>query len=586
MLDPRKHADWELAQAAEEHMKTFEALGRELGLRPEELIPYGRYVGKVDYTSVSDRLANAPLGKYVDVTAITPTPLGEGKSTTTIGLVQALARLGHRVSGAIRQPSGGPSMNVKGSAAGGGLSQVIPLDRFTLGLTGDIDAVTNAHNLAMVALTARLQHEFYASDAFLARRGLKRLNIDPTRVEIGWVMDFCAQALRHVVIGLGGRRDGLTMESRFDISVSSEVMAILALTTSLADFRRRMAEILVAYDRRGRPITTADLEVDGAMVAWMLQAFNPNLIQTMEGQPMFVHAGPFANIAVGQSSILADLLGLRLSDYHVTESGFGADIGFEKFWNIKCRTSGLTPDCAVLVVTVRALKVHGGGPVVRPGKPMDPEYTRPHPEWVEAGAENMLHHLGIIRRAGVTPVVAINRFATDAPEEIELVRRIAEEAGVRVAVSDHWLKGGEGALELAEAVVEACEEPSNFQFLYDTTTPLRERVEKVARDVYGAAGVSYDAAAREKMEALERDERASGYALCMAKTQLSLSHDPSRKGVPRDWILPVRDVLVYHGAKLVVPVTGEIRLMPGTASDPAFRRIDVDLEHRKVVGLF
>ncbi len=627
-LDPKEYADWQIAQAAERSMKTIEQLGADLGLERDELIPYGRYVGKVDYTAVTERLAAAPRGRYVDVTAITPTPLGEGKSTTTIGLIQALALRGHRVSGAVRQPSGGPSMNVKGSAAGGGLSQCIPLSKLTLGLTGDIDAVTNAHNLAMVALTARMQHEFYASDAFLARRDLERLNIDPTRVEIGWVMDFCAQALRNIVIGLGGRRDGLTMQSRFDISVSSEVMAILSLATSLADFRERMGRIVVAYDKRGKPITTADLEVDGAMTAWMLEAFNPNLLQTIEGQPLFVHAGPFANIAIGQSSILADLLGLKLSDYHVTESGFGADIGLEKFWNIKCRHSGLRPDAAVLVVTVRALKCHGGGPDVRPGRPLDPEYDRPHPEWVEKGAENMLAHLDIIRRSGTTPVVCINRFSADSEEELALVRRIAEAQGVRVAVSDHWAKGGEGGLELADAVADACEESSEFRFLHGPESSIRERIETVATQVYGAEGVEYDAVARKKLDRLEsllktqasgRNTQASGKKtqapaqetgrsvqntggsvqetgassqaergldLCMAKTQLSLSHDPGRKGVPKGWTLPVRDLLVYHGAGLVVPVTGEIKLMPGTASDPAFRRIDVDLETRKVTGLF
>jgi formyltetrahydrofolate synthetase len=446
-LDPTKHADWEIAEEAESRMKTVYQLGEELGLGKEELLPYGHYVAKVDFKKVLDRLKDRPDGKYIDVTAITPTPLGEGKSTSLVGLVQGLGKRGKNVIGAIRQPSGGPTMNVKGSAAGGGLSQCIPLTEFSLGLTGDINAVMNAHNLAMVALTSRLQHEFNYSDAFLGKIGLKRLNIDPRNVEMKWIMDFCAQALRNITIGRGGKMDGFMMDSGFAIAVSSEIMAILAVSNDLKDMRERMGRIVVAYDKKGNPVTTADLEVDGAMTAWMVQALNPNLMQTLEGQPCFVHAGPFANIAVGQNSIVADRVGLKLGDYLVTESGFAADIGFEKFWNIKCRMSGLKPHCAVLVATIRALKCHGGAPLPVPGKPLDPGYSQENIPWVEKGCENLIHLINVIKKSGMSPVVCINAFHTDTEKEIATVRRLAEEAGARVALSKHWQYGGEGALE-------------------------------------------------------------------------------------------------------------------------------------------
>ena len=374
-LDPTAMADWQISAAAEPHMKRVQQLGAESGLQPDEVLPFGLYVGKLDYARVLERLAARPNGKYVNVTAITPTPLGEGKTTTTMGLVEGLAAIGKRVIGAIRQPSGGPTFNIKGSAAGGGLAQCIPLTDLSLGLTGDIDAITNAHNLAMVALTSRLQHEANYGDKTLARKNLRRLDIDPRNVAVGWAIDFSAQALREIVIGLGGKMDGLMMQSGFQISVSSEVMAILAVAADLADLRARLGRMVVAYAKNGSPVTTADLEVDGAMTAIMARAINPNLMQTVEGQPVLVHAGPFANIAIGQSSVIADRVGLKLADYHVTESGFGADIGFEKFWNLKCRMSGLAPHCSVLVCTIRALKMHGGGPRVVPGRPLDRAYT-------------------------------------------------------------------------------------------------------------------------------------------------------------------------------------------------------------------
>jgi formate--tetrahydrofolate ligase len=586
VLDPKKHSDWQIAQEAEARMKTVYTLGEELALTDEELLPQGHYVAKVDGQKVLERLKDKPNGRYVDVTAITPTPLGEGKSTTTMGLLEGLGRRKKRVIGAIRQPSGGPTMNIKGSAAGGGLAQCIPLTRLSLGLTGDINALMNAHNLAMVAATARLQHEFNYSDDFLARRGLKRLDIDPRRMEMGWVMDLCAQALRRIVIGIGGKRDGFMMESRVDIAVSSEVMAILSVARDLRDLRERMSRIVVAFDKRGRPVTTADLEVDGAMTAWMVEALKPNLLQTLEGQPCFVHAGPFANIAIGQSSILADKVGLKLADYHVTESGFGTDVGFEKFWNLKCRLSGLTPHCAVLVTTIRGLKCHGGGPPVPPGKPLDPQYAKEHVDWVEQGAENMIHHINIIKQSGINPVVCINAFTSDTSDEIKAVRRIAEAAGARVALSRHWEKGGQGALELADAVVEACEDETDFRFLYKPDDPLRHRIETIATRVYGADGVNFLPEAESKLARLEKDPEAVEMGVCMVKTQLSLSHDPARKGVPQGWTLPVRDILTYRGAGLVVPVSGKISLMPGTGSDPAFRRVDVDVESGRVTGLF
>ncbi len=587
--DPTKNPDWKIAQAAEKYMKPIKQIGEELGLTEEELLLHGHYVAKVDYKKVLERLKDRPDGKYIDVTAITPTPLGEGKSTTTMGLLQGMGRLGLNVTAAIRQPSGGPTMNIKGSAAGGGLAQCIPLTPFSLGLTGDINAIMNAHNLAMVALTARMQHERNYTDEQLRRLSkMKRLNIDPTNVEMGWVIDFCAQALRHIIIGIdrGNKYNGYMMESKFGIAVSSEVMAILSVATDLKDMRERMGKIVVAYNKKGDPITTEDLQVAGAMTAWMVEALNPNLLQSLEGQPVFVHAGPFANIAIGQSSIIADRVALKLSDYHITESGFGADIGFEKFWNLKCRYSGLKPHCAVVVATIRALKCHGGAPIPVPGKPMPSEYSKENVGWVEKGCENLIHHINTVKKAGINPVVCINAFYTDTKNEINAVRRLAEQAGARVAVSRHWEKGGEGAIEFAEAVVEACKEKNRFRFLYDLKLPLRKRIEKIAKEVYGAAGVDYSAEAEAKAKRIEEDPELSQLGTCMVKTHLSLSDNPNLKGVPKGWRLFVRDILTYGGAGFVVPVAGTISLMPGTSSNPAYRRVDVDVKTGRVKGLF
>ncbi|GAB4542216.1 MAG: formate--tetrahydrofolate ligase [Thermodesulfovibrionia bacterium] len=588
-LDPTKHADWEIAEAAEKNMKTSQQLAEELGIEYDELLPHGHYIAKVDYAKVLRRLKDKPDGKFIEVTAITPTPLGEGKSTTTMGLLQGIGKRGKKVTAAIRQPSGGPTMNIKGSAAGGGLSQCIPLTEFSLGLTGDINAVMNAHNLAMVALTARMQHEANYTDEQLAKRNLRRLNIDPKNVEMGWVIDFCAQALRNIIIGIGGKMDGFMMPSKFGIAVSSEVMAILSIFSDLKDLRERIGGIVVAYDKQGNPITTEDLEVAGAMTAWLREAINPNMLQSIEGQPCFVHAGPFANIAVGQSSVVADKMCLKLADYHITESGFGADIGFEKFWNVKCRYSGNIPNVSVIVATIRALKHHGvnaGAPPVVPGRPIPKEYYGENLEWLEDGMSNLIHHIHTVKKAGINPVVCINRFHTDTEREIKLVRTMAEASGARVAVSKHWRYGGEGALELADAVLDACNDKVNFRFLYDMDTPLRKRIELIAREVYGADGVSYSPDALSKAERFESDPRFRDYATMMVKTHLSLSHDPTKKGAPRGWTLHIRDFLTYGGARFICPVAGNISLMPGTSSDPAFRRIDVDVETGRVKGLF
>ena len=583
--DPRKLADWQIAEIAEENMPIPEQWREKLGLQKDEIIPMGRLC-RLDFMNIIERLKNRPDGKYIEVTAITPTPLGEGKTTTSMGLMEGLGKRGKNAGGCIRQPSGGPTMNVKGTAAGGGKSLLIPMTEFSLGLTGDINDIMNAHNLAMVALTSRMQHERNYDDAELAKRKLKRLDIDPTNIEMGWIMDFCAQALRNIVIGLGGKMDGFTMQSKFGIAVSSELMAILAIVRDLKDLRERLGKVVVAYDKKGKPVTTTDLEVAGAMTAWMRNTINPTLMWTTEYQPCFVHAGPFANIAVGQSSIIGDRVGLKMFDYHITESGFAADIGFEKFWNVKCRLSGLTPHVSVLTTTIRASKMHGGGPTVVPGRPIPEDYTKENLPLLEKGLENMTHLIGVIRKSGINPVVCINAFHTDTKDEIAMVRKFAEQAGARVALSEHWLKGGDGALELADVVMDACKEKPNFKFLYPLEMPLRQRVETVAKEVYGAAGVSWTPEAEAKAKRFEADPALKNFNTMMVKTHLSLTHDPTKKGVPKGWILPVRDVLIFGGAGFLCPMTGAISLMPGTGSDPAYRRVDVDVNTGKVMGLF
>ncbi|MFC1982149.1 formate--tetrahydrofolate ligase [Chloroflexota bacterium] len=584
--DAVKMKDWQISEAAEENMPTPDEWREKLGLEKDEMLPYGR-IAKLDFLKIIDRLKDKPDGKYIEVTAITPTPLGEGKSTTSCGLMEGMGKRGLNVGGALRQPSGGPTMNIKGTAAGGGNSLLIPMTEFSMGLTGDINDIMNAHNLAMVALTARMQHERNYDDERLQKlTKMRRLDIDPTKVEMGWIMDFCAQSLRNINIGIGGKMDGFMMQSKFGIAVSSELMAMLSIVRDLADLRERMGKITVAYDKKGNAVTTGDLEVGGAMTAWMRNTINPTLMCTAEYQPCMVHAGPFANIAVGQSSIIADRIGLKMFDYHVTESGFAADIGFEKFWNVKCRYSGLKPHVSVLTTTIRALKMHGGGPRVVAGLSLPDEYTKENIGLVEKGLPNMLHLLGVIREAGINPVVCINRFHTDTDAEVAAVRKAAEAAGARCAESSHWANGGDGALELADVVKEACEEENEFRFLYPIEMKLRERVDRIARVVYGADGVSWTPEAEAKAKRFESDPQFDDYATMMVKTHLSLSHDPTIKGVPKGWSLPIRDVLLYSGAKFLCPCAGAITLMPGTSSAPAFRRVDVDTNTGKVQGLF
>lgn len=579
-------SDWQISEAAEKNMPTPDEWRERLNLQKDEIIPFGRLC-RLDFMKIIERLKDKPDGKYIEVTAITPTPLGEGKSTATCGLLEGMGKRGLNVGGCIRQPSGGPTMNIKGSAAGGGNALLIPLTEFSMGLTGDINDITNAHNLAMVALTARMQHERNYNDEQLQRlTRMRRLDIDPTRVEMGWIMDFCAQALRNIVIGLGGRMDGFTMQSGFGISVSSELMAILSIVRDLTDLRERLDNITLAFDKRGNVVSTKDLEVGGAMTAWMRNTINPTLCSTVEYQPLMVHAGPFANIAVGQSSIIADRIGLKMFDYHVTESGFAADIGFEKFWNVKCRYSGLKPHVSVLTTTIRALKMHGGGPKVVAGLKIPEEYTKENLGLLEKGLPNMVHHINTIRTSGINPVVCMNAFHTDTKDEIAMVRKAAEDAGAKCAVSTHWADGGDGALEFADVVKEACEDKTDFKFLYPLEMKLRDRVGKIAKVVYGADGVAWTPDAEKKAKMLEDDPRYDDYATMMVKTHLSLTHDPAVKGVPKGWALPIRDVLIYSGAKFLCPCAGTISLMPGTSSDPAFRKVDVDTKTGKVQGLF
>ncbi len=579
-------SDWQISEAAEKNMPMPEEWREKLNLKKDEMLPMGR-LSKLDFLKIMERLKDKPDGKYIEVTAITPTPLGEGKSTTSMGLMEGMGKRGLNVGGCLRQPSGGPTMNIKGTAAGGGNALLIPLTEFSMGLTGDINDIMNAHNLAMVALTARMQHERNYNDEQLQRlTKMRRLDIDPTRVEMGWILDFCAQSLRNIVIGLGGRYDGFTMQSKFGIAVGSELMAILSIVRDLADLRERLDNITIAFDKSGKPVYTRDLEVGGAMTAWMRNTINPTLMSTAEYQPCMVHAGPFANIAVGQSSIIADRIGLKMFDYHVTESGFAADIGFEKFWNVKCRFSGLKPHVSVLTSTIRAMKMHGGGPKVVAGLKLPEEYTKENLGLLEKGLPNMIHHINVIKKSGINPVVCINAFHTDTKDEIAMVRKAAEEAGARCALSTHWADGGDGALELADAVKDATEDAVDFDYLYPLDMKLRDRVDKIAKEVYGAGGVSWTPEAEKKAKMLEEDPSYDEYATMMVKTHLSLTHDPVLKGVPKGWTLPIRDVLIYSGAKFLCPCAGSISLMPGTSSNPAFRKVDVDTETGKVQGLF
>jgi methylenetetrahydrofolate dehydrogenase (NADP+)/methenyltetrahydrofolate cyclohydrolase/formyltetrahydrofolate synthetase/formate--tetrahydrofolate ligase len=573
--------DLEIARRAK--IRPILEIAREAGLSEDEVEPYGTYKAKVTLAALHSR-SGKPDGRYVDVTAITPTPLGEGKTTTTIGLVQGLGRLGRRAIACVRQPSQGPTFGIKGGAAGGGYSQIVPMEELNLHLTGDIHAIGAAHNLIAAAIDARLFHERNSSKEAWEKTGLERLNLDPYSIAWNRVLDVNDRALRQVVIGLGRKADGVPREAGFDITVSSELMAILALASDLEDLRRRIGRIVVGYSTSGAPVTTEELGVAGAAAVLMKETVKPTLMQTLEGQPVFVHAGPFGNIAHGNSSIIADRLALKLADVVVTESGFGADLGFEKFVDIKCRTSGLAPSAVVLVATIRALKMHGGGPKVTAGKPLPAPYTREDFGLLEKGCANLERHIAIVKRFGVPVVVALNRFAEDSDRELKLVLCAAEKAGAFAAVAaDHYARGGDGATELARAVVAACDEAADFRFLYPLERPITEKIETIAREIYGAAGVTYSDRA---LSQIERAERLGfgNLPVCVAKTHLSLSHDPALKGAPLGFSLPVREVRVSAGAGFVYPLCGEVQTMPGLPSLPAFLRIDLD-ENGDVVGL-
>ncbi len=577
-------SDIDIAQAAE--LQPILDIAQSVGLTPDDLEMYGKYKAKV-HLDVRDKFRDRPNAKYIDVTAITPTPLGEGKTTTTIGLTQALGQLGHKAIAAIRQPSMGPTFGIKGGAAGGGYSQVVPMEEFNLHFTGDLHAISVAHNLCAAAIDARIYHESRWSDKFFESRGMRKLHIDPYSITWNRVVDMNDRALRQILVGLGEKGDGPMRQAGFDITVASELMAILALTTSLQDMRERIGRIVIGTDdavRNPQPITTEDLGVAGAMTVLMKDAIMPNLLQTLEEQPAFVHAGPFANIAHGNSSVLADLLGIKMGDYLITESGFGADIGMEKFFDIKCRASGLVPDAVVLVATVRALKMHGGGPRVIPGRKLDAAYTEEHLDLVREGLPNLLAHIKTARKFGIPVVVAINAFPTDSPAEWEIVRAASLEAGAFDAVvTQHWADGGAGATDLAEAVVKACEEPSDFKFLYDVDQPIKEKIETLAREVYQADGVDYSDDAEKKIK-LYTDLGYDKMPICMAKTHLSISHDAAVKGVPSNYTFPIRDIRASVGAGFLYPLAGPVRTMPGLPSQPAFMGIDID-EDGKIVGL-
>jgi formyltetrahydrofolate synthetase len=620
-------SDIEIAQAAK--LKPIIEIAHMIGLTEDDLDFHGRLKAKI-HLDVLQRIWDRPQGRYVDVTAITPTPLGEGKTTTTCGLSQALgAHLNKKVITVIRQPSQGPTFGIKGGAAGGGYSQVVPMEDFNLHLTGDIHAVTAAHDLVAAAIDARMFHEAQQPDdeklfnafcpkdkegnrrfsppmlrrlkklgidktdpnqlTLAEKRRMFRLNIDPASITWNRVIDVSDRFLRRIQIGLGPEEKGMVRETGYDISVASEIMAILALTTGLADMRERLGRIVIGTNKDGEAVTTEDLGVAGALTVLMKEAIMPNLMQTLENTPAIVHAGPFANIAHGNSSIIADQIALRLvgaDGYVITESGFGADCGMEKFMNIKCRYSGLVPNCVVIVATIRALKMHGGGPKVVAGRPLAPAYTDENLELLAKGMGNVVAHIKNALRFGVRVVVAVNRFEADTDAEIELVRKACIEAGAEDAVmSDHWAHGGAGAVELAKAVIAACEKPTNFRFLYPLEASIKEKIETIATQIYGADGVDYTPEAEAKIELYTRLGFA-GLPINMAKTHLSLSHDPELKGVPRGFRLPIRDVRASVGAGFLYPLCGAMRTMPGLPTRPVFYDVDLDLETGLVVGLF
>ena len=551
-------------------LRPIAEVAAQMGIAPDLLEPYGEYVAKVRLDAVG-ALADRPPARYVVVTAVTPTPLGEGKTTTTIGLGQALACIGRRATIAIRQASMGPTFGIKGGAAGGGYSQVVPFENLNLHLTGDLHAVTAANNL----LAAMVDNHLYSGN---------ELGLDPHGITWKRVLDVNDRSLRTIVSGLGSREDGTPRQTGFDITAASEVMAVLALATSLRDLRQRFGRIVVGYTGDGEPVTAEQLKAAGAMTVVIRDAIKPNLLQTLENTPVLVHAGPFGNIAHGNSSVVADLIGIHAGEYLVTEAGFGSDMGAERFFNIKCRTSGLVPDAAVVVTTVRALKLHSGRHKVVAGRPLPPAMVEENPDEVHLGAPNLLAHLAIVRRHGVTPVVAVNAFEDDFPSEHEAIREIAASVGVRTAICTHFTQGGKGAVELAEAVVEACEEPSEFHMLYEDGATLRQKIEAIATEVYGADGVDYLPAAARHLDNYER----AGFGrlpVCIAKTHLSISSDPKLLGAPKGWRLPVREARANVGAGFVYLVSGDMRTMPGLSRHPAAEQIDID-EDGNVVGLY
>lgn len=560
--------DLEIAQQTP--LKPIDDIAQQAGIAPEHLEHYGRHVAKVSLDAIKAK-ADQPAANYVLITAITPTPLGEGKTTTAVGLAQGLELLGKKTMLALRQPSMGPVFGIKGGAAGGGYSQVLPMESLNLHLTGDFHAVTAAHNL----LAAMLDNHIYQGNA---------LDIDPQRVSLRRVLDMNDRALRNVVVGLGAPEDGVPRQSGFDITAASEVMVILALATDLRDLRGRLGRIVVGYTHAGQPVTAEDLKAAGAMAVILKDALKPNLLQTTEHSPALIHAGPFGNIATGNSSVVADLLGSRCAEYLLTEAGFGSDMGGERFFNVKCRVSGLTPDAAVLVVTVRALKAHSGRYRIVAGKPLPAELLAENPDDVRAGADNLRKHIEIVRGFGVAPVVAINAFASDHASEHAVIREIAEGLGARVAVSTHVAEGGKGALALAEAVMAACQDPTQFCPTYDLGDDLKTKLDKVARKVYGADGIELSSAARKQLKGFE----ALGYGqfpVVIAKTHLSLSSDPKRRGAPTGWTLPVRELRVAAGAGYVYAICGDMRTMPALGAHPSAEKIDLD-EQGRVVGLF
>ncbi|MCH7587979.1 MAG: formate--tetrahydrofolate ligase [Chloroflexi bacterium] len=592
-MQPRRPvpADIDIAQEAE--LRPILSIAEKIGLAEDDLDLYGKFKAKV-HLDVLQKLQSRPQGKYIDVTAITPTPLGEGKTTTTLGLVQGLGtHLGKSVMACIRQPSMGPTFNIKGGAAGGGYSQIIPMEDFNLHLTGDIHAIGVAHNLVAAAIDTRLFHESRQSDEALKRRGVSRLDIDHTTITWNRVVDVTDRSLREIMIGFNDdkMRDGspspiFPRKTGFDITVASEFMAILALATSLKDLRERIGRVMFGLDKKGHPVTLEQLRIAGTVAVLLKDALMPTLMQTLEGQAAFVHTGPFANIAHGNSSIIADKIALKLADYVVTESGFGADIGMEKFFDIKCRYSGLIPNAVVLVATVRALKMHGGGPKVLPGAPLDQAYMEENLQLLEAGLPNLGVHIKNALRFGIPVVVAVNTFEKDTQAEIDMIEAYALKQGAFAsAKSSHWADGGAGARELAEAVIQACEQPNDFKFLYPLDWSIKEKIEHISREMYGAQGVTYDALAEEQIANYEK----AGFGdlpICMAKTHLSLSHDPQLKGVPTGFTIPVREVRASVGAGFIYPLLGSMSTMPGLATKPAFMNIDLDVETGRVIGLY